>query len=164
MFQPYLSSFPDEVILYSNIFTFDFMVIYVKGYHQIMGKKHFGPFSHKTRWIQELIRLLMVKFSQKIHFGVIQNRTAAIFEILIFCDFSGGQSPNFSENDVNLNFDPLKNCEKSKFQKSPQNDFVSSQNVSLDQISASTDFWASRSIAIYVKIDHFFYKVHFPHI
>ena len=72
----------------------------------------------------------MLKFGVEIDFGVIQKRYAAIFEILIFRDFSGGQSPKFSENDKNLNFDPLKNREKSKFQKSPRYDLVSQQNVS----------------------------------
>ena len=38
---------------------------------------------------------LMLKFGSEIHFGVIQNHTAAIFEILIFRDFSGGQSSNY---------------------------------------------------------------------
>jgi len=40
-----------------------------------------------------------------------QNCAAAIFEILIFRNFSGGQSPKLSENGENVNFDPLKNCE-----------------------------------------------------
>ena len=50
----------------------------------------------------------MLKFGLEIHFGVIQNHIAAIFEILIFRHFSGGQSSKFSENGENLNFDPLK--------------------------------------------------------
>ena len=57
---------------------------------------------------------------------------AAISEILIFRDFSGGQSPKFCQNGENLNFDPLKNRENSKFLKSPRYDFVSPQNVSPD--------------------------------
>ena len=34
-----------------------------------------------------------------------------------FCDFSGGQSSNFHHFDKIHDFDPLKNREKSKFQK-----------------------------------------------
>ena len=39
---------------------------------------------------------------------MIQKSGAAIFEILIFRDFSGGQSPNMTDLDQNLDFDPLK--------------------------------------------------------
>ena len=42
--------------------------------------------------------------------------TTAIFDILIFDNFSGSRSPKLSKNAKNLNFDPLKNREKSKFQ------------------------------------------------
>ena len=38
--------------------------------------------------------------------------------------------------DQNLDFDPLKNHEKSKSQKSPLNVFISAQNLSPNQISA----------------------------
>ena len=58
-----------------------------------------------------------------------------IFEILIFRNFSGGQSLKFCQNDENLNFNPLKNSKKLKFQKSPHNVFVSPQNLSANQIS-----------------------------
>ena len=58
--------------------------------------------------------------------GVIQKSDAAIFEILNFHDFSGGESPKIADFDQNLDFDPLKNREKSKFQKSPHNFSVSS--------------------------------------
>ena len=40
----------------------------------------------------------MLKFGLEIDLGVIQKSYAAIFEILIFHDFSGGQSPNFGPN------------------------------------------------------------------
>ena len=82
----------------------------------------------------------MLKFGLEIALGTIQKKSgAAIFEILIFRDFSGGQIPKMADLDQNLDFDPLKNCEKSKFQKSPRHFFVSSQDLSLDQISASSD-------------------------
>ena len=66
----------------------------------------------------------MLKFGLEIHCRVIQNRKAAIFEISNFGNFPEGKSSKFSKNDENLNFDPLKNREKSKFQKSLQNYFV----------------------------------------
>ena len=72
----------------------------------------------------------MLKFGLKIDFGVVQKRYAAIFEILIFRDISGGQSPKFCSKGENLNFDPLKNREKSKFQKSPNHFFASSLKLS----------------------------------
>ena len=37
---------------------------------------------------------LMLKFGLEIDFGVIQKRYAAILEMLIFREFSGGQSSN----------------------------------------------------------------------
>ena len=40
---------------------------------------------------------------------------------------------------ANLDFDPLKIREKSKFQKSPRHFFVSSPKLSPDQISALLD-------------------------
>ena len=40
----------------------------------------------------------MLKLVLEIALGMIQKRRAAIFEILIFRDFSGGQSPNFGPN------------------------------------------------------------------
>ena len=40
----------------------------------------------------------MLKFGLEIALGMIQKSDAAIFEILIFRDFSGGQSPNFGPN------------------------------------------------------------------
>ena len=81
----------------------------------------------------------MLKSCLEIDFRVVQKRYAAIFEILIFQDFSLDQSPKFCENDEKLSFDPLRNREKSKFQKLPHNVFVSPQNPSPNQISASTD-------------------------
>ena len=54
-------------------------------------------------------------------FGVIQEYNAAIFVILIFTDFTGDQSSKFGHSDffwLNLDFYSLKNCKKSKFQKS----------------------------------------------
>ena len=62
---------------------------------------------------------------------------AAIFEILIFRDFLVG--PRMADLDQNLDFDPLKNREKSKFQKSPHHFFVSSRKLSPEQISALLD-------------------------
>ena len=58
---------------------------------------------------------------------------SAIFEILIFCDFSGGQSPKMAALDQNL----AKVAEQSK--KSLPYDFVSPQNLSPNQMSASMD-------------------------
>ena len=81
----------------------------------------------------------MLKFGMEIDYGVIQKHYTAIFEILNFHDFSGGQSSNFRHSDKILDFDHLKSCEKSKFQKSPHNVFVSPQNLSPNQVSASAD-------------------------
>ena len=91
------------------------------------------------RWIWEPTSQFIMKFGLQIDFEVIQKHYAAIFEILIFRDFSGGQSPNFGPNRSFLDFDPLKNREKSKFQKSPHHFFVSSPKLSPDQISALLD-------------------------
>ena len=60
-------------------------------------------------------------------------RGGLIFGILRYSLF------NFSQNGENVNYDPLKNHKKSKFQKPPHNDIVSPQNVSPKQISASMD-------------------------
>ena len=57
---------------------------------------------------------LMLKFSLEINFKVTQRSTAAIFEMLIFRDSVGGQSPKYSQIGKNFNFDPLKYCKKSK--------------------------------------------------
>ena len=51
------------------------------------------------RWIWEPTRQFIMKFGLQIDFEVIQKRYAAIFEILIFRDFSGGQSSNFRHFD-----------------------------------------------------------------
>ena len=50
----------------------------------------------------------MLNFGLKIHFEELQNRTVAIFEILIIHESSGGQTPKFSQNGEKLNFDTLK--------------------------------------------------------
>ena len=89
--------------------------------------------------VRESTSPIMLKFGLEIVLGMIQKSDAAIFEILIFRDFSGGQSPNFGPNRPFLDFDPLKNREKSKFQKSPNHFFVSSPKLSPDQISALLD-------------------------
>ena len=81
----------------------------------------------------------MLKFGMEIDYGMIQRRYAAIFEFLNFRDFSRGQSANFRHFDKILDFDHLKIREKSKFQKPPHNVFISSQNLSPNQISAWTD-------------------------
>ena len=104
----------------------------------------------------------MLKFGLEIDLGVIQKSYAAIFEILIFRVFSGGQSPKMADLDQNLDFEPLKNREKLKFQKSPHHFFVSSPKLSPDPISALLDFSIPVTTQFYVKIDHFFYKVRFP--
>ena len=44
----------------------------------------------------------MLKFGLEIAWGMLQKSDAAIFEILIFRDFSGGQSPNMADLDQNL--------------------------------------------------------------
>ena len=81
----------------------------------------------------------MLKFGPEIALGMIQKSGAAIFEILIFRNFSGGQSPNFGPKRPFLDFDPLKNREKSKFQKSTHHFFVTFPKLSPDQISALLD-------------------------
>ena len=48
----------------------------------------------------------MLKFGLEIALRMIQKSGAAIFEILIFHDFSGGQSPNFGPNWPFLDFAP----------------------------------------------------------
>ena len=142
-YKSYLSSFQNLVILSTNIVTFDFMIIYVEDVLSNVGENALcrknGQFWLKMSWIWEPTSPFMLKFGLEINFGVLQKRYAANFEILIFRDFSGGQSRTFCENGKNLNFDPLKNHKKSKFQKSPHNVFIPNQNLSQDQISASTD-------------------------
>ena len=49
------------------------------------------------------------------------------------------KTTNFGPKSPFLDFDPLKNREKSKFQKSPNHFFVSSPKLSPDQISALLD-------------------------
>ena len=88
---------------------------------------------------------------------MIQKSDAAIFEILIFRDFSGGQSPNWPF----LDFHPMKNSKKSKFQKYPSQFLVSSPKLSQDQISALLDLQIPVTTQFYVKIDHFS-TVRFP--
>ena len=75
-------------------------------------------------------------FFMYVDFKVIQKFYATIFEILDFWWFSGGQSSKLCQNVESLTFDPLENCKKSKFQKSPHHFFVSSPKLSPDQISA----------------------------
>ena len=62
--------------------------------------------------------MMLMNFGLKMHLGVTQNRTAAIFETLIFRDFSEGQNPKISQIGE-LNFDPQNNREKLNFQNSP---------------------------------------------
>ena len=81
----------------------------------------------------------MLKFGLEIALGMMQKSGSAIFEIFIFRDFSGGQSPKMADLDQNLDFNPLKNLEKSKFEKSPNHFFVSSPKLSPDQLSALLD-------------------------
>ena len=100
---------------------------------------NFDQFLHKIELLRESTSPIMLKFGLEIALGMIQKSGAAIFEILIFRDFSGGQSPKMADLDQNLDFDPLKNREKSKFQKSPHHFFVSSLKLSPDQISALLD-------------------------
>ena len=76
----------------------------------------------------------MLKFGLEIALGMIQKSGAAIFEILIFRDFSGGQSPKMADLDQNMDFDPLKNCEKSRFQKSPH---ITTPPHSFEDLSAN---------------------------
>ena len=64
------------------------------------------------RWIWEPTSLFVTKFGLEIDFGVIQKHYAAIFEISIFRDFSGGQSQNFGPNQPFWDFGFLKNREK----------------------------------------------------
>ena len=54
-------------------------------------------------------------------------------------DFWNFDFPPINQLDQNLDFDPLKNREKSKFQKSSRHFFVSSSKLSPDQISALLD-------------------------
>ena len=79
----------------------------------------------------------MLKSGLEIDFGVMQKHYAVIFEILIFQGFSGGQNSNFCHIDKILDFDPLRNSKKSKFQKSQI--FASPLYLSQNQISASAD-------------------------
>ena len=44
----------------------------------------------------------MLKFGLEIALGMVQKSYAAIFEILIFRDFSGGQSPKMADLDQNI--------------------------------------------------------------
>ena len=48
----------------------------------------------------------MLKFGLEIALGMIQKSGSAIFEILIFRDFSGGQSPKMADLDQNFELSP----------------------------------------------------------
>ena len=48
---------------------------------------------------------MMLKYGLEIDFVAIQEPYAAIFEMLIFRNFSGGQSPKFCQNGEN--YDPI---------------------------------------------------------
>ena len=65
-----------------------------------------NQFLHKIELLRESTCPIMLKFGLEIVLGMIQKSDAAIFEILIFRDFSGGQSPNFGPNQPFLDFDP----------------------------------------------------------
>ena len=88
MLQPLLSSFLNGVILYSINVTFDFMIHYVKGVSSNIEE------SAKEN------RMDLGTYNAEIWFGnrfwVATKKHAAIFEILIFRDFSGGQRSNFA--------------------------------------------------------------------
>ena len=137
------------------------MIIYVKEVSSNVGKNALcrknGRFLHKMRWIQKPCRCpLMLKFDMQIEYGVIQKRSAAIFEILNFRNFSGGQSSNFCHFDKILDFDPLKNREKLKFQKLPHNVFcITSYSIYI------LNFNINELVGILSKNRPFFYKVHF---
>ena len=95
---------------------------------------NFDQFWHKIELLWESTGPMMLKFGLEIDMGEIKKSDTAIFEILIFRNFSGGHSPKMADLDQNLDIDPLKNHEKSKFQKSPHHFFVSSPKLSPDQI------------------------------
>ena len=94
----------------------------------------------------------MLQFGVYIDLGVIEKLYAVIFEILFFRNFSECQKFTFLPFQQNVGLWPPKNCEKSKFHKSLPNFFVSPQNLSPNQCSASTDFMfldLSRFMSIY---------------
>ena len=80
-----------------------------------------------------------------------------------FSRFLGGQSPKFCQNGRNLNFDPLKIANNQNFKKSSHNVFVSPQNLSRNQSSATTDLQVSGSIAFHVKLTIFSITYIFPY-
>ena len=86
------------------------MSIYVMGVLSNIGENALcrknGQFSHKIELLRESTSPMMLKFGLQIALGMIQKSGAAIFEILIFHDFSGGQSPNFGPNWPFLDFAP----------------------------------------------------------
>ena len=92
------------------------MSIYVKGVLSNIGENALcrknGQFWHKIELLRESTSPMMLKFGLEIDLGVIQKSDVAIFEMLIFRDFSGGQSPNFGQNRPFLDFDPPNNSEK----------------------------------------------------
>ena len=92
------------------------MSIYVKGVLSNIGENALcrknGQFWHKIELLRESTSPIMLKFGLEIVLGMMQKSDAVIFEILIFRDFSGGQSPNFGpnrqkSNDNWVKYDPI---------------------------------------------------------
>ena len=79
------------------------MSIYVKGVSSNIGENSLcrknGQFLRRIELLRESTSLMMLKFGLEIALGMIQKSGLAIFDILIFRDFSGGQSPKFCQND-----------------------------------------------------------------
>ena len=77
------------------------MSIYVKGVLSNIGENALcrknGQFWHKIELLRESTSPIMLKFGLEIALEMIQKSGAAIFEILIFRDFSGGQSPKMAD-------------------------------------------------------------------
>ena len=75
------------------------MTIYVKGALWHMGENKFFRkmvnFDIKIELFWESTSPILLKCGMEVDFEGIQKSDAVIFEILIFRDFSGGQSPNF---------------------------------------------------------------------
>ena len=79
------------------------MSIYVKAVLSNIGENALcrknGQFLHKIELLRESTCPIMLKFGLEIALGMIQKSGAAIFEILIFRNFSGGQSQKMANLD-----------------------------------------------------------------
>ena len=103
---------------YSNMVSFDLMIIYVKGVSS--NTERIAPCKKRSILTQNAMDLETYKSIDADiwlgdWFGDDTKHNAAIFEIFIFYDFLGIQSSNFRYFDKLLDFDPWKIAKNQNF-------------------------------------------------